>query len=139
MYAIRSYYDMAQVTVNLLDYKVTPIHVLFEEVKKDAAEIGVGVAGSEVVGLVPLESILMAADYYMEKEGLFLYEEDQKVRLAVERLGLNSVSRFNPQEKIIEYRVAEKPVEPLASLSVRGFIEEIGARSSAPGGGSAFV
>lgn len=130
-------YNMAQVTVNLLDYKVTPIHVLFEEVKKDAAELGVGVAGSEIVGLVPLESILMAADYYIEKEGLFLYEEDQKVRLAIERLGLNSVGRFDPKEKIIEYRVAEKPLEPLASLSVREFIEEVGARSSAPGGGSA--
>ena len=130
-------YNLAQVTVNLLDYKVTPIHVLFEEVKKEAALLGVGVAGSEVVGLVPLESLLMAAEYYIEKEGLFIYEEDQKVRLAIERLGLNSVNRFDPREKIIEYRVGEKRVEPLASLSVRAFIEEIGSRSSAPGGGSA--
>ncbi|MGB3209468.1 MAG: glutamate formimidoyltransferase [Desulforhopalus sp.] len=130
-------YNMAQVTVNLLDYRVTPIHVLFEEVKKEAAALNVGVAGSEIVGLVPLEPLLMAADYYIEKENLFIYEEDQKIRLAVERLGLNSVSPFNPCEKIIEYRVAEKPVEPLAAMTVRGFIEEIGARTSAPGGGSA--
>ncbi|MCP4341956.1 MAG: glutamate formimidoyltransferase [Desulfobulbaceae bacterium] len=130
-------YNMAQVTVNLLDYKVTPIHVLFEEVKKDARALNVGVAGSEIVGLVPLESLLMAADYYIEKEKLFIYQEDQKIRLAVERLGLNSVSQFIPHEKIIEYRVAEKPVEPLAGSTVRGFIEEISARTSAPGGGSA--
>ena len=130
-------YNMAQVTVNLLDYKVTPIHVLFEEVKKDAKALNVGVAGSEIVGLVPLESLLMAADYYIEKENLFIYEEDQKIRLAVERLGLNSVAQFIAHEKIIEYRVAEKPVEPLAGSTVRGFIEEISARTSAPGGGSA--
>jgi len=129
-------YNMAQVTVNLLDYKVTPIHVLFEEVKKDAKALNVGVAGSEIVGLVPLESLLMAADYYIEKENLFIYEVDQKVRLAVERLGLNSVAQFVPEEKIIEYRVAEKPIEPLAGSTVREFIEEISARSSAPGGGS---
>ncbi len=130
-------YNMAQVTVNLLDYRVTPIHVLYEEVKKEAAALKVGVAGSELVGLVPLEPLLMAADYYIEKENLFIYQEDQKIRLAVERLGLNSVTQFIPQDKIIEYRVAEKPVEPLAGSTVRGFIEEIAARTSAPGGGSA--
>jgi glutamate formiminotransferase/formiminotetrahydrofolate cyclodeaminase len=130
-------YNMAQVTVNLLDYSVTPLHVLFEEVKKEAAALNVGVAGSEIVGLVPLEPLLMAADYYIEQENLFIYEEDQKIRLAVERLGLNSVARFIPEEKIIEYRVVEKPIEPLAGSTVRGFIEEIAARTSAPGGGSA--
>ena len=129
-------YNMAQVTVNLNNYKVTPIHTLFEEVKKDAAELNVGIAGSEIVGLIPLESILMAADYYIEKENLFIIDEDQKVRLAIERLGLNSVARFDPAERIIEYVVAEPPEEPLASLSLRGFIEEVAARSSAPGGGS---
>lgn len=130
-------YNMAQVTVNLLDYSVTPMHVLFEEVKKEAAALNVGVAGSEIVGLVPLEPLLMAADYYIEREKLFIYEEDQKIRLAVERLGLNSVAQFIPEEKIIEYRVIEKPIEPLAGSTVRGFVEEIAARSSAPGGGSA--
>ena len=129
-------YNLAQVTVNLTDYKTTPVHVLFEEVKKEAAALNVGVAGSEVVGLVPLEAILMAADYYIEKENLFILDEDQKVRLAVERLGLTSVAPFDPQEKIIEYRVAEERNEPLAGLSLRGFIESVAARSSAPGGGS---
>ncbi|MEA1968846.1 MAG: glutamate formimidoyltransferase [Thermodesulfobacteriota bacterium] len=130
-------YNLAQVTVNLNNYKITPIHVLFEEVKKEAAALNVGVAGSEIVGIVPLESMLMAADYYIEKENLFIYHEEQKVRLAVERMGLNSVSPFVPKDKIIEYIVAEPPEEPLASMSVRGFIQEIAARTSAPGGGSA--
>jgi len=130
-------YNMAQVTVNLNNYNITPIHVLFEEVKKGAEELNIAVAGSEIVGIVPLESLLMAAEYYIEKEELFIYQEEQKVRLAIERLGLNSVAPFNPKEKIIEYIVAEAPDEPLATMSVRGFIEEISARTSAPGGGSA--
>ena len=92
-------YNMAQVTVNLTDYKVTPMHVLFEEVKKEAAALKVGVAGSEVVGLVPLASILMAADFYMEQENLFILDEDQRVRLAVERLGLNSVAPLRSQRE----------------------------------------
>ena len=129
-------YNMAQVTVNLNNYRVTPMHIMFEEVKKEAALLNVGVAGSEIVGVVPLEAMLTAADYYIEKENLFIYEEDRKIRLAVERLGLNSVAPFNPREKIIEYIVAEMPEEPLAGLSLRAFIEEVGARSSAPGGGS---
>lgn len=129
-------YNLAQVSVNLNNFHVTPMHVLFEEVKKEAALLGVGVAGSEVVGVVPLEAILQAAEYYIKMENLFIIEEDQKLRLAIERLGLNSVASFNPKEKIIEYAVAGEPDEPLAGLSLRGFIEEVAARSSAPGGGS---
>jgi glutamate formiminotransferase/formiminotetrahydrofolate cyclodeaminase len=130
-------YNLAQVTVNLLDYRTTPIHVLFEAVTREAEALKIGVAGSEIVGLVPLEALLMAADFYIQREKLFIYEEDQKVRLAINRLGLSSIAQFKPEEKIIDYRVAEKPEEPLAGMTVRGFIEEIGARSSAPGGGSA--
>ncbi len=129
-------YNMAQVTANLTDFQVTPVHVLFEEVKKEAEILNLAVAGSEIVGLVPLQALLMVADYYIEKENLFIYQEDQKIRLAIERLGLNSVSPFNPKERVIEYIIQEEPEEPLASMSLRGFIEEVGSRSSAPGGGS---
>ncbi len=129
-------YNMAQVTVNLNDYTVTPIHTLFEEVKAEAAKLKVAVAGSEIVGVVPLEAMLQAADYYIRKENLFIIEEDQKIRLVIERLGLNSVARFNPRERIIDYIVAEPPPAPLTGMSLRGFIEEVASRSSAPGGGS---
>lgn len=128
-------YNLAQVTVNLNNYHVTAPHELFEAVKEEAAQLKVAVTGSEIVGVVPLEAILMAADYYIEKEDLFILDEDQKVRLAVERLGLNSVAPFNPKEKIIEYIIAQEPDEPLASLTLRGFIEEVASRSSAPGAG----
>ena len=129
-------YNLAQVTVNLTDFKVTPMHVLFEETKKEAAALNVGVAGSEIVGIVPLEALLMAAEHYIERENLFVLDEDQKIRLAIERLGLNSVAPFKPQERVIEYIVGEPPDEPLAGLSLRCFIEAVAARSSAPGGGS---
>lgn len=129
-------YNLAQVTVNLANYKVTPIHVLFEEVKKEAALLNLPVTGSEIVGLVPLDAMLAAADYYIEKDGYFVYEEEQKVRLVIDRLGLNAISNFDPHKRIIEYIVAEKAEEPLADMSVRAFVEEVGSRSSAPGGGS---
>ena len=130
-------YNLAQVTVNLSNYRVTPIHQLFEEVKKEAAALKVGVAGSEIVGLVPLDAMLMAAEYYIAKENLFILDEDQKIRLVIERLGLNAVSPFNPREKIIEYRVSEQSEAPLADMPLKDFIREVASRSSAPGGGSA--
>nr|WP_319392674.1 glutamate formimidoyltransferase [uncultured Desulfobacter sp.] len=129
-------YNLAQVTVNLNNYMVTPPHILFEAVKEEAAKLNIAVAGSQIVGVIPLAPILQAAEYYIKKEGLFILDEDQKVRLAVERLGLNSVSSFDPKTKIIEYIIAESPDEPLAGMSVRAFIEEVAGRSIAPGGGS---
>ncbi|MBX3042248.1 MAG: glutamate formimidoyltransferase [Candidatus Kapabacteria bacterium] len=130
-------YGMAQITMNLTNYKVTPVHIAFEECLKDAKELKVGIAGSELVGLIPLEAMLMAAEYYIEKENLFILDEKQKIKLVVERLGLNSVSKFDPDKRIIEYMIEDKKNEPLASMTVRNFIEEIAARTSAPGGGSA--
>jgi glutamate formiminotransferase/formiminotetrahydrofolate cyclodeaminase len=61
------------------------------------------VVGSEIVGMIPLQPLLMAANYFIEKEGLFVLQEQQKIRLAIERLGLSSIAEFKPQEKIIEY------------------------------------
>lgn len=130
-------YNTAQISANLTNYLVTPPHLFYEECKKIAKTISVGVGGSEIVGLVPLEAILQAAEYYIEQENLFIIDERQKVQLVIDRLGLNSVQQFDPQKKIIEYIVDEKPNEPLASLSTRGFVEAVADRTSAPGGGSA--
>ncbi|MCF8107369.1 MAG: glutamate formimidoyltransferase [Desulfohalobiaceae bacterium] len=129
-------YNLAQVTVNLTNFRVTPMHLFSEAVKEEAAGLGVGVAGSEVVGLLPLEAVLQAAEYYIQQEGLFILDEDQKVRLVQERLGLNAVAPFKPEEKIIEYLVAEPETAPLAGMDLQHFIQEVAARSSAPGGGS---
>ena len=130
-------YGMAQVSMNLDDYRVTPPHVAFEACVERAAALNVAVAGSELVGLVPRAAMLMAADFYIERENLFILEERQKIRLAVERLGLNSVTPFDPNTRIIEYLVSDAGAEPLASSSVRAFVEALGARTASPGGGSA--
>ncbi len=129
-------FDLAQVSMNLDNYRTTPIHEVFEAIRRDAAALNVGVAGSEIVGLVPLEAILQAADYYIEKENLFILAERQKVRLAIDRLGLSSIHPFRPEEKIIEYMIEGATDGPLIQHTVRGFVEAVGARSSAPGGGS---
>lgn len=130
-------YGMAQVSMNLDNYRVTPPHVAFEACDEEARSLKLAVAGSELVGLIPLEAILMAADHYIEKEQLFILEESQKVRLVVDRLGLGSITPFVPEKRIIEYMLEDEGAEALAHLSVREFVESVGARTSAPGGGSA--
>ena len=130
-------YGLAQVSINLEDYKKTPPHAAFEACVEAARGLGLAVAGSELVGLIPLQALLLAAEHYIAREGLFILDERQKIRLAVERLGLNSVSPFVPARRIIEHMVPKGDDETLASMSVRAFVEELGARSPAPGGGSA--
>jgi glutamate formiminotransferase/formiminotetrahydrofolate cyclodeaminase len=130
-------YDLAQVSINLEDYRTTPPHVAFEACAEQARALNLAVAGSELVGLIPLEAVLMAADHYIEKENLFILDERQKIRLVVERLGLSSVQPFVPEKRIIEYMIPQAEDEHLASMSVRSFVELVGARTSAPGGGSA--
>jgi len=129
-------YNIAQISMNLNDFHVTPMHIAYEEAKKDAQKMNIGVSGSEIVGLVPLEAMLMAADYYIEKESLFIVDESQKIKLVVNRLGLSSVQHFIPEKRIIEYVIGQEKNEPLASLSVRDFVGKVAARTSAPGGGS---
>lgn len=130
-------YNMAQCSFNLNNYHVTAPHEVFEAVKEEAAKINVGVAGSELVGLIPLEAMLKAAEFYIARENLFILDEDQKIKLVIDRMGLSSVSQFKPKERIIDYIIREEPNEPLATMSTRKFIEAINARTSAPGGGSA--
>jgi glutamate formiminotransferase/formiminotetrahydrofolate cyclodeaminase len=130
-------YDLAQVSINLEDFKTTPPHVAFEACAEKARKLKLAVAGSELVGLIPLDAMLLAAEHYMKKENLFLLDERQKIRLVVERLGLSSVQSFVPDKRIIEYMIPREDEEPLATMSVRSFVELVGARTSAPGGGSA--
>lgn len=95
-------HNITQVSMNLTNYKITPMHVAFEEVKKEAEQMGVKVKGSEVVGLVPLEAILSAGKFYANDENL---NEEQLVDLAIEKLGLNSITPFDKIKKIIEYMI----------------------------------
>uniref|UniRef100_A0A2I3I009 Formimidoyltransferase-cyclodeaminase n=1 Tax=Nomascus leucogenys TaxID=61853 RepID=A0A2I3I009_NOMLE len=129
--------NLAQVSTNLLDFEVTALHTVYEETCREAQELSLPVVGSQLVGLVPLKALLDAAAFYCEKENLFVLEEEQRIRLVVSRLGLDSLCPFSPKERIIEYLVPERgPERGLGSKSLRAFVGEVGARSAAPGGGS---
>jgi glutamate formiminotransferase / formiminotetrahydrofolate cyclodeaminase len=95
-------YKMTQVSMNLTNYNVTPIHAAFEEVKKEAARLGVEVTGSEIVGLVPLEALLLAGKYYSQEKYL---DEKSLVDLAIEKLGLNDLHPFTKTDKVIDYMI----------------------------------
>lgn len=94
-------HNIAQVSINLTNYTITPPHVAFEEVRKEAATLGVEVTGSEIVGLTPLEALLMAGRYYDPGET----DEKRLVAIAVEKLGLSQLEKFDPHKKIIEYQL----------------------------------
>jgi len=97
-------YNITQVSINLTNYEVTPLHVAFEEVKKEAKRLGVEVDGSEIVGLVPLEALLKAGRFYSDGKDL---KEDELVELAIDKLGLNNLNQFNKNEKIIDYMIGK--------------------------------
>ncbi|XP_057361466.1 formimidoyltransferase-cyclodeaminase isoform X2 [Manis pentadactyla] len=128
--------SLAQVSTNLLDFEVTGLHTVYEETCREAQELSLPVVGSQLVGLVPLKALLDVAAFYCEKENLFILEEEQRIRLVVSRLGLDSLSPFNPKERVIEYLVPGGPEQSLVDKPLRTFIREVGARSAAPGGGS---
>ncbi|KAL6115075.1 ftcd [Pungitius sinensis] len=128
--------NIAQVSTNILDYELTPLHTVHQEVCRVAEELKLPVVGSQIVGLIPLKAVLDSADFYIKSEGLFIVEEEHKVRLVISKLGLDSLGPFNPKERIIEYMVMSPEVRPLASSSLQQFVRKVGARSAAPGGGS---
>ncbi|GAU99523.1 hypothetical protein RvY_10515 [Ramazzottius varieornatus] len=127
---------IAQVSTNLTDLDVTSLHQVWTEVNKDATELQIPVMGSEIVGLVPLKPMIDVAEYFIEKENLFVLEEEQKVQLAVNRLGLTTLSPFHYKTRIIEYAVDNSGSSPLLNKTVREFISEVAVRKPAPGGGS---
>ena len=122
--------------MNCTDFNITNIHTVYESCKDDAREMNLAVTGSELVGLVPLECFLDIADFYMKKENLFIVDERQKVGLVIDRLGLHSCKRFDPDQMIIDYKCKQEE-PPLISLTVKDFVCVLGARTAAPGGGSA--
>uniref|UniRef100_A0A7N8WT59 Formimidoyltransferase-cyclodeaminase n=1 Tax=Mastacembelus armatus TaxID=205130 RepID=A0A7N8WT59_9TELE len=127
---------LAQVSTNILDYEVTPLHAVYEEICRDAEELKLPVVGSQIVGLIPLKALLDSADFYIRRDGLFVIEEEHKVRLVISKLGLDSLAPFNPKERIIEYMVSSQEGGHLVSLSLQRFVHSVGARTAAPGGGS---
>ncbi len=128
-------YNIAQVSINLTNYKVTPLHSVFEECCKEAEKLGLRVTGSEVVGLIPRDAMIRAGEYYLKRQGKTAgVPEKELVRIAVQSLGLSDVKPFVPLEKVIEYRVQKR--ESLLDMTARDFIDEVSMDSPAPGGGS---
>ena len=129
-------YGLAQISVNFTNYKVTPVHVVFDEARRLAGKLGLRVTGSELVGLIPKEALLMAGRYYLEKQGKSPgVPEEELIRTAVRSLGLNDVSPFDPAKKIIE-RQFDKEGPSLVGMTLREFVSELSMDSAAPGGGS---
>lgn len=130
-------YEQAQISINLVDYKQTSLHQAFDECCRQAEELGMRVTGSEIVGLVPLEPMLLAGEHYLRKQGRCTgVSEKELVAAAILSLGLSDVQPFDPQKKIIEYSIADSNQALLADLSIKGFVDELSSDSPAPGGGS---
>jgi glutamate formiminotransferase/formiminotetrahydrofolate cyclodeaminase len=130
-------YGIAQVSMNLTDIDVTPLHKAFEACCISAEKRGLRVTGSELVGLIPLKSLVDAGRYFLKKQGLSTgVSERECVRIAVKTLGLDELKPFNPEERIIEYLIADKNESVLVSKTVRDFTDTTASESPAPGGGS---
>lgn len=128
-------YRQAQVSINLINYNTTPLHVVFETAREEAEKLGLIVTGSELVGLVPLKPMLDAGRFYLKKQGKSAgVPEKELVEIAVRSLGLDQLSEFDPAKKIIEYNFIQPA--PLMSMTARDFVDEVSSESPAPGGGS---
>ncbi|MBS1597627.1 MAG: glutamate formimidoyltransferase [Bacteroidetes bacterium] len=130
-------YGVAQISMNLTNINITPMHIAFDEVCKKATERGIRVTGSELVGLIPLSSMLEAGKYFLNKQKRSTgVSEKELVRIAILSMGLDELSAFKPEERIIEYMLREKADSKLVSMTLSDFADETASESPAPGGGS---
>lgn len=130
-------YGVAQISMNLTNISVTPVHVAFDEVCKKAEARGIRVSGSELVGLVPLHAMLEAGRYFLKKQQRSTGVSDSElIKIAVKSMGLDELAPFNPLEKIIEYQLKKGESPALVDMSLRTFMDETASESPAPGGGS---
>lgn len=130
-------YGVAQISINLTNINVTPVHIAFDEVCKKADARGIRVTGSELVGLIPLKAMLDAGKYFLQKQKRSTgVSEKELIKIAVKSLGLDELGPFNPEEKIIEYMLKNKSDSQLVSMTLTDFADETASESPAPGGGS---
>lgn len=130
-------YGIAQISINLTNISITPVHVAFDEVCKSAESRGIRVTGSELVGLIPLKAMLDAGKYFLKKQKRSIGVSDKElIKIAVKSLGLDDLYTFKPEEKIIEYVLEDKNNKRLVDLSLEDFMNETASESPAPGGGS---
>jgi glutamate formiminotransferase/formiminotetrahydrofolate cyclodeaminase len=130
-------YGIAQISMNLTNISVTPVHIAFDEVCRKADARGVRVTGSELVGLIPLKSLLDAGRYFLAKQQRSSGISDEElISIAIRSMGLNDIHPFKPMEKIIEFVMADKSEHKLIEMNLKSFMEETASDSPAPGGGS---
>ena len=133
-------YGIAQVSMNMTNLSVTPLHVAFDEVCRAADARGVRVTGAEIVGLVPKSALVDAGRHFLRKQNRSTgLPERELVRIAIESMGLGNLKPFNPEEKVVEYILEadeQKGVKKLVDMTCAGFAEETASESPAPGGGS---
>ncbi len=130
-------YGIAQISMNLTNITVTPVHIAFDEVCRKADERGLRVTGSELVGLIPLKSLLDAGKYFLEKQQRSAGVSDEElIKIAERSLGLSDIHPFRPNEKIIEYVMDDGSGSRLIKMDLRAFMNETASESPAPGGGS---
>jgi len=130
-------YGIAQISMNLTNISVTPVHIAFDEVCKAAERRGVRVTGSELVGLIPLKALLDAGRYFLMKQQRSAGVADEElIKIAIKSLGLNDIHPFKPEEKVIEYVMGAFSPKRLVSMNLRSFMNETASESAAPGGGS---
>lgn len=130
-------YGIAQVSINLTNISITPVHMAFDECVKSADSRGLRVTGSELVGLIPLQALLDAGKYFLNKQKRSVgVSEEELIRLAVKSLGLDELSPFDPYKKIIEYLLRDEKQNKLVKMNLREFANETASESPAPGGGS---
>lgn len=128
-------FGYAQVTMNLTNYLESSVHHAYDAAEEEALKLGIRITGSEIVGLVPKKAMIDAGIHYLKKAGRSTgVPEKELIHTAIQSLGLNHTTKFDPAEKIIEYRVEKS--DELASMSVKDFVEEVSMDSVAPGGGS---
>ncbi len=130
-------YGVAQISMNLTNISVTPLHIAFDEVCRKAEARGMRVTGSELVGLIPLQSLLDAGKYFLQKQKRSAgVSEKELIRMAIISMGLDELAPFKPEERIIEYLLKDPANEKLIRLSLEDFADETASESPAPGGGS---
>lgn len=130
-------YGIAQVSMNLTNISITPVHIAFDECVKSAYNRGMRVTGSELVGLIPLKAMLDAGAYFLKKQQRSTgVSEQELIKIAVKSMGLDELSPFKPEERIIEYLLKDPAEEKLVKMSLIDFANETASESPAPGGGS---
>lgn len=133
-------YGIAQVSMNMTNLAVTPLHIAFDEVCRAAEARGVRVTGTEIVGLIPKKALVDAGRHFLRKQQRSTgVPERELVRIAIESMGLANLKGFKPEEKVIEYMLEaeeQKDAKKLVDMTCAAFAEETASESPAPGGGS---